>query len=246
GTGADSVFLASDGARVIWTDFVDGKIRGAKLMLPYTEYLVTTLADPPVFGRIALRNGTIYVVGKNAVWMAAADGSQPTPTKVADKTSGTDLDVASGVAVDDTHVYWSDTNKIRRIPIAKAGMASAVEDFATAAGAREVAVDGGRGDWSGTAGLSWRNKTGGTITIIPVNDTSTRGLALDGNDVFTDTPDGRILRIKKGGSADDLVVVAMSPTDASHKPYDLAVDCGAVFWGQFVFGARGTVYRARR
>jgi hypothetical protein len=243
GAGKDSVGLTTDGTHVYWGDYYDGVVRAAPVTPPLTPYDVTTLPSPASFGRLAVSGGEVFVNAPDGVWMAKANGTQATPSKVASKAEAGDEDKSSGIAADATHVYWTDNGRVRRIPIAQAGNETQIQDVAMAASADNVAVDDTRVYWTSTEGLSWRNKADLTgLTTIPVGDSKARGLLLDGDYVYTDTPDGRILRVKKGGAAADLEVVAHGVAN----PYELAASCGAVYWGTFTFGNYGTIYEVAK
>lgn len=244
GAGSDSVGVATDGAHVYWGDYYDRLIRGAPTTPPLTPFDVTTLPSSPAsFARLAVSGGKVFVNAVDGVWMAKTDGTQAAPVKVASKTEPGDEDRSSGIAADATYVYWTDAGRVRRLPIAQAGNETQIQDVATATAADNVAVDDQRVYWTSSDGLGWRNKADlGGLTTIPVGDTKARGLLLDGGYVYTDTPNGHVLRVKKGGAAADLETVAIGPAN----PYELAASCGAVYVGTFTFGNFGTVYQVRK
>lgn len=242
GPGGDSVALTADATNLYWNDYYNGQVRGAPIAPPSTPFDVTTLATTPAFGHLAVSGPMLYMNGAGGIFRAPIDGSQPTPTKVASKVDdGYDPDVSIGVAVDATDVYFTDNGRVRRIPIAMAGNDTAASDFALAPGAGELALDADRVYWASTDGIAWRNKDGTGLTVLPVGDTRARGVALDDQHVYWTTPDGHVMRVVKGGAVGDIEIVAAGVAD----PYDLVVDCGAVYWGIFKNGNRGTVYKAR-
>jgi hypothetical protein len=241
GAGQDDVALAVDATHLYWTDYYTGVVRGAPLAAPSTPFDVTTLASSPYFGKMTVHGDTLYIVGTDAIWRAGTDGSQPTPLKVASRTSSNEVDVNIGIAVDDADVYFTDADKIRRIPLGHLGDDTFVEDFALTTAPGELELDADRVYWTSTSSVSWRNKDGTGLTVIDVNDARSRGLTLDAQHVYWTSPDGRIRRVIKGGTAADIETIAQGPTD----PYELTVDCGAAYWGTFTYGHVGTIYKAR-
>jgi hypothetical protein len=245
GDGVDSIFLAADASRVYYNDWSDGKIRAATLdashLLGDVTVIAPVMGSSPAsrFGRIALSQGMLYgsAQSPNQIWAAPANGSQGYATKVASKVDDSmDFDVSGGVAVDDTHVYWTDANTVLRIPLSQIGNQQAIEPpVAMDTGTGDVAVDDTWVFWTDASGLAWKPKTGGGNGFSVYSSNRGRGLLLDGDYVYwsvagsASSPSSQILRAKKGGTASTVTVVAESPPGA----YALAADCGAIYWTTF-------------
>jgi hypothetical protein len=245
GNGSDSIYVAADANRVYYSDWNDGKIRAATLDPSHLLADVTSVApssgSAPAsrFGHVALRQGILYgsVQSPNEIWTAPSNGSQGYATQVVSKVDDSmDFDVSGGVAVDDTHVYWTDANTVLRIPLSQIGNQQAIEppvakDQATG----DVAVDDTWVFWTDASGIAWKPKTGGGNGFSVYSSNRGRGLLLDGEYVYwsvagsTANPSSQILRAKKGGDATTVTVVAESPPGA----YALAADCGAIYWTTF-------------
>lgn len=247
GAGNDSVFLAADAAGVYYTDWYDGTIRSAGLDPPHSLSDVTTVTGAMALARlsrIALGDGKLYwsTQDPDTLWSYDLGGVAANPTKVADRMSDTSsTNSAVGVAVDAQHVYWSDADKVRRIPLAKLGDATAIEDFAADPGAGEIALDGARVYWTSTAGVASKLKDGTGLVVAPTGADRARALLLDGAYVYWTADGGRVLRVKRG-AADPVEVVGKGPPGA----FGLAADCGAIYWSTFIEGNHGTVYKVRK
>jgi hypothetical protein len=246
GMGSDSPFVVSDGANVYWTDWYDPVIRGATLDPAHTLFKVTSMVDGAnsPLGRIAIQAGMLYwaAQGPNAVWTAKTNGSALFATKVADKTDDVNqTDTSVGVAVDDAHVYWTDAGKVRRIPIEKIGDMAAIEDLVTAPGAGEITLDAARVYLTTSSGVWSLRKDGTDLVQIPSPGDRARGLLLDGAFVYWTTKAGMIVRVPRGKGAEAAEVVTQGPPDA----FQLAADCGAIYWSTFNF-SHGHIYKVRR
>lgn len=129
-----------------------------------------------------------------------------------------------GIALDATHVYWTNLGSVARVP--KSG--GAVEILASVGQNNEViAVDDQFAYFADGDGGAIRRvaKTGGTPTTIAQNQSFPRGLGLDATHVYwASEGDDAIRRVaKSGGSVETL---ATGQTMA----FALAVDGGEVFW----------------
>jgi hypothetical protein len=265
GKSADTIFIAADQSRVYITEWNDPVIRSATLAAPHLLADVSVVSGPmgsmPAarFSRIALSpQGALYwtSLNPNGVWTANTDGSQPTAAPVASKVDDpVDFDRSTGVAVDATHVYWTDADTVLRIPLTKLGDPSAVEPpVALDPGAGEVAVDDTWVYWTNDHGLAYKPKAGGgQFTSYTAPDANLRGraLLLDGNYIYwslgegassTGTAQNMIVRAPRGGGP--ATVVALSPPGA----YALAADCGAIYWTIFDRNHEqmGTVQKVRK
>jgi HYDIN/CFA65/VesB family protein/low-density lipoprotein receptor class B len=151
------------------------------------------------------------------------------------------LQTANYLAVDDTYIYWSDSQdrSIRRVSLAGGPSTTVASGLGNPQG---VAVDGTHVYWADhqTGTINAVPLTGGSVTTLVTGQSSPNGLAVDASHLYWSTGAGTINQAPLvGGSATTLVAGQSGPSG-------VAVDANNIYWadnnGQL--GNNGTISSA--
>ncbi|MBN1657610.1 MAG: hypothetical protein JXA93_04370 [Anaerolineae bacterium] len=220
--------VVADDTHVYWTDWGSDEVR----RLPAGGGTPTTVAA----GRNLIYHRAL-VVDDTYVYFGDDDGIQRAP-----KAGGAVVTLAAGynstmLAVDDTHVYWTewslvDPDAIRRVPKA-GGTVDTILSGGTLGDPRGIAVDASYVYWTEQDGGMVRRvaKTGGTILDLAPAELDYLGgsIAVNDTDVYwtdtTGTSTGRLRRVAKGGgSVEDLALGLWGPGGVN-------LSATHVYWG---------------
>ncbi|MBW2456388.1 MAG: hypothetical protein JRI68_17845, partial [Deltaproteobacteria bacterium] len=185
------------------------------------------------WGRITVRDGLVFwaMADTEGVWLANADGSSSTPTMIAEAP------VPYGIAVDDTHVYWSErgfddepTGKIRRLARIDIGTPAGPDTLETQEDRpSEIALDETHVYWVTDGGSVSRIVKDGSSPMedLSIEEHEPAGIRVD--DVFvywTDPQDMAVRKVRKDGSGYTEVVQL---TDGVF-PLGLDQDCDTLYF----------------
>lgn len=258
-SGTDGLTVVGD--HVYWANYFSGVVTSS-LLDGKSPLIVAKLPSPPdTIGdsRLAARAGWVYWTSyaPHAIWRAADDGSQQqTPLAVVSADDPVlKVSAPRSVAVDDTYLYWTDDDGVRRMAVQDIGTpAATILDFAIdpSAPPSEMLLDGGRVYWISLFGDVRSKATSaapGEASLVyqgqqadgPVQ------LAVDETYLYWISESGAVSRAKKTGGAVDLVVAGVTPTPMDPPP-GLAVDCGAVYWTTTrpTMADKGTLWKAAK
>lgn len=143
------------------------------------------------------------------------------PTVLA-KTAGRPV----GLALDDTHAYFTDSEPgvVAKVPLAGGAVVELVKGGDKTTG---IAVDATHVYWSewGSGRIATVPKNGGAITVLATGHKGARAITIDGERLyFTHPPSGSIRSVAKSGGP-----VTLHATGQKH-PYSIAVDAKAIYW----------------
>jgi hypothetical protein len=150
-----------------------------------------------------------------------------------------------GVAVDDAHIYWSDTTGIGRANIDGSGVDPTFLRLRSRTG--QIAVDPKHIYWSDTAGIGRANLDGTHPEpgfIAPRNPRNIDGIAIDSAHIYwanfgglsVTSPPGTIGRANRDGSGVNSQFIT-----GAHNPSGIGVDGSHVYWANY---GSGTIGRA--
>ncbi|MGZ3478004.1 MAG: hypothetical protein ACXVCJ_26125, partial [Polyangiales bacterium] len=156
-----------------------------------------------------------------------APGFAGTRTLVA-KTSGRPV----GIALDDTHVYWTDSDPGVVARVSKSG--GAVETIYSGGDKTVgIAVDATHVYWSewGSGRIAKAPKGGGATVLLASDQKGARAIAIDdGRVYFTHPPSGSIKSVAKGGGA------VFTHASGQKHPYAIALDATTIYWADLDAG----------
>jgi hypothetical protein len=170
----------------------------------------------------------------SGVWFAPLGGSGGDARAVAAQQS-TGLAVetttdAFGVAVDGSHVYWTDREQhnVRRRPLATLDQNLPGEQIATGGMPRHLTTDADRVYWVTEDGfiMAHAKTVGGAAAMLAGNQTGAFNIIADDHYVYwtRNIKDGTVSRVpKNGGAVEDLA-------SGQKSPLGLAQECGTVYW----------------
>jgi hypothetical protein len=222
--GGNNECLAIDGDHVFWLSsegtlwHMQGNALSPAIDLETSETSKLALSPEHVYWTSRLAAGA-GLVGRTS---RVDSASEPI-------ASG--LNNPSGIAVDDTFVYWVDDDGLHRCPLtgtcAEPGAITPLFDHLSGSDG-ELRIDETHAFWNETDGISRAPKAGGAVGLIASGYSYTAGLALTADYVYFDdyeaAPDGLIGRVGKTQGAPETLV---SSLDA---PRGVAVDDTSFYW----------------
>jgi hypothetical protein len=257
-SGTDGLTIVGD--HIYWANYFSGVVTSS-LLDGKSPLIIAKLPAADTIGdsRLAARAGWVYWTSytPHAIWRAADDGSQQ-QTPLAVVSAGDPVLKVSAplsVAVDDTYLYWTDDDGVRRMAVADIGTPAAkILDFAIdpSAPPHEMVLDAGRVYWISDFGDVRSKATSAdpaeaSLVYQGAQSDAPAALAVDETHVYWIAESGAVSRAKKTGGAIELVVAGVSPPPMDSPPA-LAVDCGAVYWTltRPTMADKGTVWKAAK
>ncbi|WP_437335545.1 ABC transporter permease [Sorangium sp. So ce394] len=235
----DTTWVTYSGGQLSWMNWSNGDVLGISVDPPSSSPIriaeVPRQEDEdviPGFGRIASFGDSVYWATQTppAVWRAKADGSQPVAEQVA--TS----DHPIGVAVDATHVYWSDYWASQILRKTKEPLGETAEVFAETNGnPTEIVLAGGVVYWvTDNTGAVQSKATDAAPGAPPFTTTVdaqavAKSLAVDDEFVYwtvyeNSEGQGEVRRAHIG-KGDTITLTTGQPYF-----FEIAVDCGFIYW----------------
>jgi hypothetical protein len=170
----------------------------------------------------------------SAVWFARLDSTDGTAKAVAaQQSTGLTMETtndAYGVAVDGTHVYWTDRDQhnVRRRALATLDQNLPAEQIAVGGMPRHITTDADRVYWVTEDGfiMAHPKTPGGAATMLAANQTGAFNIIADDHHVYWTryVKDGTVARVSKDqGSVEEIAV-------GQKFPLGLAQECGTVYW----------------
>ncbi|WP_437531063.1 ABC transporter permease [Sorangium sp. So ce726] len=235
----DTAWVTYSGGQLSWTNWGNGDVLGISIDPPSSSPIRIATVPPPEgehvvtgFGRIASFGDSVYWATQTptAVWRAKADGSQALAEQVA---SG---ERVIGVAVDATHVYWSEYLARQILRKRKDALGETAEVFAETNGYPSALVlANGVVHWvtDGTGAIQSK-ATDAAPSAPPFTTTVdaqaiSKSLAVDDEFVYwtvyeNSQGQGEVRRAHLGKG--DTITLATG------QPYffEIAVDCGSIYW----------------
>ncbi|WP_437508022.1 ABC transporter permease [Sorangium sp. So ce1099] len=234
----EASWVTYSGGQLSWNNWSNGSVIGISIDPPSSSPI--QIAEVPqeggqvsaAYGRIASFGDSVYWVTQvpQAVWRARADGSQRLAEQVA---SGGD---PMGIAVDATHVYWSDYLASQILRKTKDPLGATAEVFAETNGnPTEVLFASGVVYWVTDGNGAVQSKAANAALDDPpftytVDDQAVpKSVAVDDEFVYwtvqqNSQGQGEVRRahIGKGDMA----------TLTTGQPYffEIAIDCGSIYW----------------
>lgn len=235
--------IATDATHVYWLQWQGGQVRRAPLSGSDSTELVASVSSTPDWGRIAVGPGAVYWATKNTtvgVWSAPIAPITEEVFAVASE-SGSGLSVQTveaptGVAVDTTHLYFSDSTdpngRILRRTLAgiSAGEDVDAEVFADQqASPGDIAVDATHVYWVGSGQVCRRDKQmQGPVEVLITGEASPNALVVDDRFVYwvniASDANGEVRRMFKAGGG------ATTLAGGQKSPWEIAADCAAIYW----------------
>ncbi|WP_437814010.1 ABC transporter permease [Sorangium sp. So ce1078] len=235
----DASWVAYSGGQLSWLNWSNGNVLGISIDPPSTSPIQIAEVPPPeegsvyaAYGRIAAFGDSVYWVTQvpQAVWRAKADGSQSLAEQVA--SGGNPI----GIAVDATHVYWSDLLARQILRTTTDPLGTTAEVFAeTNGGPTEILLAKGVVYWvTDDTGAVQSKATDASLDAPPftytVDDQAvSKSIAVDDEFVYwtvytNSTGQGEVRRARIG--------MGNPITLATGEPhfFEIAVDCGSIYW----------------
>ena len=185
---------------------------------------------PPVSTGLSLVSGTVKKVGIN--------GGTVT-------TLASGLDSPSGIAVDATSVYWTETGSrtIKKVVINGGTVTTLASGLDSPSGS--IALDGSTsvywtefGSRAGSGAVKRVGTNGGTVTTLASGLSRPFGIAIDATSVYwTESGSGTVKKVRK----DEGTVTTLASGLSS--PYGIAVDSTSVYWTEN--NSTGTVKKSQ-
>ncbi|WP_433932809.1 ABC transporter permease [Sorangium cellulosum] len=235
----DASWVTYSGGQLSWLNWSNGDVLGISIDPPSTSPIQIAEVPPPeegsvnpAYGRIASFGDSVYWVTQvpQAVWRAKADGSQRLAEQVA--SGGNPI----GIAVDATHVYWSDILARQILRTTTDPLGTTAEVFAeTNGGPTEIVLANGVVYWvTEDNGAVQSKATDASLDAPPftytVDDQAvSKSLAVDDEfvywTVYTNSEGQGEVRRARIGMGNPITL-------ATGQPYffEIAVDCGSIYW----------------
>jgi hypothetical protein len=218
--------IAADDTHVYVLDYGGPTVKRASVPDGAIDLVSQVAGGAANFGSIAVNDEHVYFAMRmsGGIWRAAKDLSD------ADAAQAVAPAVTPGdVALDDTHVYWTDVEaaQVRRMAFAEVGVAAEGEPVVDAADLTALAVDGERIYYADNDVILSADKAGtnrGIATVATGQDWVWDMVVDDTHVYWTDANVGAIARAPKDASGD---AVQLAPALA---PWGLDVGCDAVYW----------------
>lgn len=235
----DASWVTYSGGQLSWLNWSNGNVLGISIDPPSTSPIQIAEVPPPeegsvyaAYGRIASFGDSVYWATQMppAVWRAKADGSQRLAEQVA--SGGAPI----GIAVDATHVYWSDVLERRILRKTKDPLGTTAEVFAETNGSpTEILLASGVLYWvTDESGAVQSKATDAALDAPPFTYTVdaqavSKSLAVDDEfvywTVYVNSEGNGEVRRAHIGKGDPIIL-------ATGMPYffEIAVDCGSIYW----------------
>ncbi|WP_437623171.1 ABC transporter permease [Sorangium sp. So ce1151] len=234
----DAAWVTYSGGQLSWNNWSNGNVLGIPVDPPSSSPIQIAEVPQeggqvyPSYGRIASFGDSVYWVTQvpPAVWRAKADGSQRLAEQVA--SDGNPM----GIAVDATHVYWSDYLASQILRKTKDPLGATAEVFAETNGnPTEVLIAKGVVYWvTDNNGAVQSKATSAALDDPPFTYTVDNGaipksVAVDDEFVYwtvqqNSQGQGEVRRAHIGKG--DMVTLTTG------QPYffEIAIDCGSIYW----------------
>ncbi|WP_437548754.1 ABC transporter permease [Sorangium sp. So ce367] len=236
----DTAWVTYSGGQLSWTNWSNGDVLGISIEPPSSSPIqiaqvpLQENGDPAVtaFGRIAAFGDSVYWATQTpaAIWRAKADGSQAVAELVAPD------DHPIGVAVDATHVYWSNYWSRQILRKTRNPLGETAEVFAETNGnPTTLVLANGVVHWvTDTNGAVQSKATSAAPSAPPFTTTVdaqavAKSLAVDDEFVYwtvymNSEGKGEVRRAHLGMG--DMITLTTG------QPYffEIAVDCGSIYW----------------
>jgi hypothetical protein len=220
--------IAADADRIYFLDYGGPSVRSVPLRggpIQLVSQVLPAVSAEAGFGRIVVGDGYVYWAMdiSGGVWKAATDGAdQDAAVQVADVQ-------AFGVAVDGTHVYWSEPGQglIRRLKLSAIGSGEQPETVVSnGESVSELALQGDRVFWEAGSSIGTALKEGYNQELITLASGESNVWSLTVDDAYvywTNEGSSEVRRVSRLG--DGLATLA-----TGNAPWGIAQDCGAIYW----------------
>ncbi|MCH9687484.1 MAG: hypothetical protein K0V04_38980 [Deltaproteobacteria bacterium] len=217
--------IAADDTHVYFLDF-NGPVVG-RVSVPDGAYQqVTSVAGGGAahFGGLEVSAEHVYfaMFGTGGIYRGAKDLSDMAAAElVADANDPQD------VATDDTHVYWSESNMVRRLAFADIGTQTQPTTLDTGLIVNALDVDETHVFMGGAGEIRRVGKDGNSPAILTNATAAAWDIAVDDVHVYwTSNASNEVFRMRKDGAGAPEVIATGT------QPWGMDTSCNAVFWTQ--------------